>query len=49
MNKIALFVIIKVYDNFPETQEFINKADIEECCKDNISADKVFFSINNAC
>ena len=47
--KIALAVIKKVYDNFPETQEFIDKAYIEKCCKENISVDEVFFSINNDC
>ena len=31
----------KVYDKFPETQEFIYKAYIEEYCKENMSADKV--------
>ena len=37
------------YDNFPEKQEFINKVFVEECCKENISVDQVFFSINNDC
>ena len=45
--KIALAVIKKVYDKFPETQKFIDKANVEECCKENISVNKVFFSINN--
>ena len=47
--KIALVVIKKVYHKFPETQEFIDKAYIEECCKENISIDELFFSINNNC
>ena len=46
---IALAVIKKVYDKFPETQKFIDKAYVEECCKENISVNKVFFSINNNC
>ena len=47
--KIALAIIKKVYDKFPEMQKFIDKADNEECCKENISVDEVFFSINNNC
>ena len=47
--KIALAVIKKVYDKFPETQKFIDKAYVEECCKENTSVNKVFFSINNNC
>ena len=39
----------EVYDNFPETQEFIDKAYVEEFCKENISVDEIFFSINNDC
>ena len=31
--KIALSDIKKVYDMFPERQEFIDKRYIEECCK----------------
>ena len=41
--KIALAVIKKVCDKFPETQTFINKAYNEEYRKENISVDKVFF------
>ena len=47
--EIALAVIIKVYDKFPETQEFIDKVCIEECYKENISVGEVFFSINDNC
>ena len=39
--KVALAVIKKIYQYFPKTQIFINKA----CCKENISVDEVFFSI----
>ena len=28
-------------------QQNIGKACVEECCKENISVDEVFFSINN--
>ena len=52
MNKkaqIALAVIKKVNDKFSERQEFIDKAYIEECFKENISVDEVFFSINKDC
>ena len=45
--KIVLTVIKKVYDSFPETQVFIDKKYVEECCKENISVDELFFSINN--
>ena len=41
--KIALAVVKKVYANFPRMQEFIDKAYVEECCKENISVDEVFF------
>ena len=34
---------------FPEMQAFIGKAYSKECCKENISVDEVFFSINNNC
>ena len=47
--KIALTVIKKIYDKFPETQAFIKKAYSEECRKQNISVDEIFFSINNNC
>ena len=47
MDKIALVVLVKVYDNFTETQECIDKAYVEECCKEKISVDEVFFTINN--
>ena len=50
---IVLAVIKIVCDRFPETiaetQSFINKTCSEECCKENISVDEVFFSINNNC
>ena len=46
---IALAVTRKVYDKFPETQTFINKAHNNECHKENISIDEVFFSIKNNC
>ena len=45
--KIALTVIKKVHDKFSETQEFIDKAYVEECHKENISVDDIFCSINN--
>ena len=45
--KIALAVIKTVYDNFPEMQEFIDKAYVKECCKENVSVDELFFSIDN--
>ena len=38
-----------VYDNFPETEELIDKTYVEECCNRNISVDEIFFSINNGC
>ena len=44
---IVLAVIKKVCDKFPETQEFSNKIYVEECCKENISVEEVFFNINN--
>ena len=47
--KTALPVLKKVYDKFPEAQEFIDKTYIEECCKENISIAEVFFSINSNC
>ena len=47
--KIALAVIKKNNDDVPETQEFIEKAYAEECCKEIISVDKGFFSIHNNC
>ena len=47
--KMTLTVIKKVYNKFPETQTFINKAHGEECCKENISVDEEFISINNNC
>ena len=40
---MALVVIIKVYNNSPEVQEFIDKKYVEECYKENISFGKVFF------
>ena len=40
---MALVVIIKVYNNSPEVREFIDKTYVEECCKENIFVDKVFF------
>ena len=43
--KIALAVIEKVYANFPEMQEFIDKAYIEECCKENIAVDEYFLAL----
>ena len=46
--KITLVVIKKVNDKFPETQEFIDKGYIEQCCKENILfQNELFFSINN--
>ena len=48
INKMALFVIIKVYDNLPERKNF-GKAYINECCKENISVDEVFFNNDNDC
>ena len=47
--KIALAVVKKVYANFPRMQEFMDKVYVEECCKENISVDEVFFSVNNKC
>ena len=47
--KIALAVIKKVYDRFSETQEFLDKTYVEECCKESISVYEVFFSINHNC
>ena len=43
------FGCLKKYMKFPETQEFIDKAYIEECCKENISVDDVVYSINSNC
>ena len=43
--KMALAVIRKLYVTFPEIRLFIDKAYIEECCKENISVDKVFLSL----
>ena len=47
--KIALAVIKKVCDRFPETQEFSNKIYVEECCKENVSVEEVFFNIIFPC
>ena len=47
--KVGLVVIKKVYDEFPETQVFIDKAYSDECRKENVSVGEVFFSINNKC
>ena len=47
--KIILALIKKVYCQFPETQFFIGKAYKEECCKENITVDKVLFSFNKNC
>ena len=48
--KIALAVTKKkVYNKFPETQTFINKAYREKCCKEYIFFDEVFININNNC
>ena len=47
--KIALAVTKKVYNEFLETRNFIDKAYREECCKENMTVDKVLFSINNNC
>ena len=48
--KITLAVIKKVFDKFPETQTFIDKAYTEEeCCKENIYVNDVFFNISNNC
>ena len=33
--KIALAVVKNLYDKVPKTQEFIDKACIKECCKEN--------------
>ena len=47
--KTTLAVIKKVCNKFAETQEFIDKGYIEECCKEKISFGEVLFSINNNC
>lgn len=36
-------IIKKVYEKFPETREFIDRAYIEERCKENFFVDEVFF------
>ena len=43
--KKALAVINKVFDKFPETQTFINKAYNEECRKENISLKRYFLAL----
>ena len=43
--KIALAVIKKVYDSFPETQEFIGKTYVEQCWKENTSVDEYFLPL----
>ena len=47
--KTILAVIKKVCEKFAETQEFIDKGYIEECCKEKITFGAVLFSINNNC
>ena len=47
-NKAALFLIIKAYDNYLKRKNF-GKAYINECCKENISVDEVFFNNDNDC
>ena len=47
--KINLAVIKKMFDKFPETRAFIDKAYCEKCCKENIYVNEVFFNISNNC
>ena len=45
--KIALAVLDAVRSTFPETNEFIDSTLKEECEKEKITADKVFFLLLN--
>ena len=51
--KITLAVIKKELDKFPEKiidkANWQNKINCEECCKESIYVDKVFFNISNNC
>ena len=47
--KIALEFIVKVYNRFPQTRQFTNKAINEACYREIISVDEVVLIINNNC
>ena len=41
--KIAMKVLDKAKEHFPETKEFIQDCIVQECSKENISVDEVIF------